>query len=143
MTGLACSLGRWRWRARWPSEVSTLLPHDRARLLAGNWVSDPRMGALDAVGVRSGLHGFPPPPPDSPTSPSTTARSTAARASLPRATCSCPETSTTTSEYTTRSWHRIISIHPSVQEPDGDLFLQSDLINFLYSPTRYKVAFAW
>jgi hypothetical protein len=39
--------------------VSTPLPHDRARLLAGNWVSDPWMGALDAVGVRSGLRGFP------------------------------------------------------------------------------------
>ena len=39
--------------------MSTPLPHDRARLLAGNWVSDPWMGALDAVGVRSGLRGFP------------------------------------------------------------------------------------
>jgi hypothetical protein len=28
-------------------------------LLAGNRVSDPRMGALDAVAVRSGLRGFP------------------------------------------------------------------------------------
>jgi hypothetical protein len=49
------SSGRWRW----PSEVSAPLPHDRARLLAGNRVSDPRMGALDAVAVRSGLRGFP------------------------------------------------------------------------------------
>jgi hypothetical protein len=65
--------------------VSTPLPHDRARLLArpvevaravavrgehsasprpcslARWELGfgPRMGALDAVGVRSGLHGFP------------------------------------------------------------------------------------
>jgi hypothetical protein len=43
---------------RWPSEVSALLPHDRARLLAGNCVSDPWMGALDAAAIRSRLRGF-------------------------------------------------------------------------------------
>ncbi|PWZ39353.1 hypothetical protein Zm00014a_019393 [Zea mays] len=53
MTGLACSLGRWRWRARWPSEngdVSSLYVNQRGsmrHILATDQMTSDIWGLID------------------------------------------------------------------------------------------------